>query len=120
MGATRPNTYGATDTDTLPGATMPTLHIEHAITDFTTWLAAFAGLADVRRDAGVRDERVRQPVSDSLYVVVDLDFDTADEATAFLQFLETVVWSNPANAPALAGSPRALVLEAVPAASVTG
>ncbi len=97
---------------------MPTLHIEHAITDFTTWLAAFSRFADARRNAGVRDERVQHPAGDPHYVIVDLDFDTVDEATAFLQFLETVVWSNAANAPALAGSPRALVLERAPAASL--
>lgn len=91
---------------------MRTLHIEHPITDLATWLEAFGRLADARRDAGVRDERVQQPIDDPHYVVIDLDFDTVDEATAFLRFLETVVWSNPANAPALAGSPRALVLEA--------
>ncbi len=98
---------------------MPTLHIEHAITDFRTWLAAFGRFADARRNAGVRDERVHQPVGDPHYVIVDLDFDTVDEANAFLQFLETVVWSNSANAPALAGSPHALVLERAPAASLT-
>ena len=98
---------------------MPTLHIEHAITDFPTWLAAFGRFSEVRRNAGVRDERVYQPVADPNYVVADMDFDTVDEANAFLRFLETVVWSNPANAPALAGSPRALVLERAPAASLT-
>ena len=64
-------------------------------------------------------QRVHQPIGDPQYVVVDLDFDTVDEANAFLQFLETVVWSNPANAPALAGSPRALVLERSLAASLS-
>jgi hypothetical protein len=98
---------------------MPTLHIEHAITDFSTWLAAFGRVADAQRNAGVRDERVHQPVGDPHYVIVDLDFDPVDEANAFLQFLETVVWSSPANAPALAGSPRALVLERAPAESLT-
>lgn len=98
---------------------MPTLHIEHAITDFPTWQAAFGQFSGARRNAGARDERVHQPVADPNYVVVDLDFDTVDEANAFLQFLETVVWSNPGNAPALAGSPRALVLERAPAASLT-
>lgn len=98
---------------------MPTLHIEHAITNFPTWLAAFGRFADARRDAGARDERVHQPVADPNYVVVDIDFDTVDEANAFLHFLETVVWSIPANAPALAGSPRALVLESAPAPSLT-
>ena len=98
---------------------MPTLHIEHAVTDFTTWVAAFRHFAEVRRNAGVRDERINQPVGDPHYVIVDLDFDTVDEANAFRQFLEGVVWSNPANAPALAGSPRVLVLEPAPAASLT-
>lgn len=98
---------------------MPTLHIEHAITDFSTWLAAFDRFADARRSGGARAEVVHQPVGDPNYVVVDVDFDTVDEAKAFLQFLETVVWPNPANAPALAGSPRALVLERVPATSKT-
>lgn len=98
---------------------MPTLHIEHAITDFTTWRAAFGRFVAARRNAGARDERVHQPIGDPHYVIVDLDFDTVDEANAFLQFLEAVVWSNPANAPALASSPRALVLERAPTASLT-
>lgn len=90
---------------------MSTLHIEHAITDLPTWLAAFGRFADARRNAGVRGERIYQPVDNPNYVVIGLDFDTADEAKAFLQFLETVVWANPANSPALEGSPRAMVLE---------
>ena len=90
---------------------MPTLHIEHPITDFPTWDAAFGRFADARRGAGARDERIHQPVDDPNSVVVDLDFDTVDQAKAFLHFLETVVWANPANSPALAGSPRAMVLE---------
>ncbi len=98
---------------------MPTLHIEHAITDFPTWQAAFDRFSDARRNAGARDERVHQPVGDPNYVVVDLDFDSIDAANAFLQFLEAVVWSSPANGPALVGSPRALVLEPATASSPT-
>ena len=89
---------------------MPTLHIEHAITDFGVWVAAFASFDQARRTAGVRDARVHQPVDDPKFVVVDLDFDTREEATAFLHFLETVVWQSPANSPGLVGAPRALVL----------
>lgn len=33
---------------------MATLHIEHPITDFESWTAAFARFADARRQAGVR------------------------------------------------------------------
>src|SRR5687767_14301549 len=90
---------------------MRTLHIEHAITDFATWGAAFDRFGEARRSAGVRGARVHRPVDDPNYVVVDLDFDTADAAAGFLRFLETVVWSDAEKAPALAGAPRTLILE---------
>lgn len=97
---------------------MPTLHIEHAITDFGEWGAAFAGFDEARSRAGVRDARVHQPVDDPRFVVVDLDFDSREEATAFLHFLETVIWQNPASSPALVGAPRAIILErSVPSAT---
>jgi hypothetical protein len=92
---------------------MATLHIEHAITNLETWLSAFNNFADARRDAGVRSERVQQPVDDSGYIVVDLDFATVEEARAFLQFLEEQVWAIPENAPALAGAPDTMILEDV-------
>jgi hypothetical protein len=95
---------------------MPTLHIEHAITDFASWNAAFERFADVRARCGVRAHHVRQPVDDPCYVVLDLDFDTDDEARRFLAFLETTVWSSPRNAPALAGAPRTSILRPAPAA----
>lgn len=44
-------------------------------------------------------------------MVIDLDFDTTDEATAFLGFLNTKVWAIPENAPALAGTPETMILE---------
>jgi hypothetical protein len=92
---------------------MNTLHIEHAITDLDTWRAAFDRFGPVRAEAGVRGYSVRQPVDDPHYVVVDLDFDTADGAAAFLEVLRNRVWAVPANSPALVGSPRTLVLQPV-------
>lgn len=92
---------------------MPTLHIEHAITDLDTWLSAFNGFADARRQAGVRAERIQQPVDNPAYIVVDLDFATAEEAEAFLRFLRDQVWAVPENAPALAGAPSTMILEPV-------
>jgi hypothetical protein len=89
---------------------MATLHIEHPITDYPTWRAAFDGFAPARREAGVVAERVTRPVDDPLAIVVDLDFATTDQATAFLRFLEARVWSSPTAAPALAGRPRTTVL----------
>ena len=88
-----------------------TLHIEHPITDFATWSTAFAGFAQARRNAGVLGQRIHRPVDDDRYVMVQLDFANADAATAFKDFLTTVVWTSAESAPGLAGTPRALVLD---------
>lgn len=90
---------------------MPTLHIEHPITDFAVWKSAFDRFAPMRKEAGVRRHRIQRPVDDPAYVVVDLDFDAAGQAERFLGFLRTRVWSSPENAPALAGTPHTLILE---------
>lgn len=90
---------------------MPTLHIEHAITDFPTWRAAFDRFTERRRAGGVCGERVQQPVDDDHYVVVDLEFPTRKQAQRFLAFLETTVWASQDASPALAGAPRTRILE---------
>ena len=89
---------------------MVTLHIEHAITDFSSWKQAFDRFADMRRGGGVLSHRVYRPRDDERYVLIDLDFGTDDEATKFLEFLTTQVWSTPAGAPALVGSPQTRIL----------
>jgi len=100
---------------------MPTLHIEHPITDFGAWSSAFARFAEARRQAGVRAQRVQRPAGDPNYVVIDLDFGTHGEAEAFLRFLQTQIGGVPGNAPALAGSPHTMILEPAPAtAGATG
>ena len=93
---------------------MPTLHIEHPISDLETWLAAFDRFADRRVAAGVTAERIWQSAGDRHQIVLDLDFDSADQASSFLHFLKTQVWTTPDNAPALAGAPRTTILDAVP------
>ncbi len=94
---------------------MPTLHIEHAITDISTWTAAFDRFADARRSAGVLAHRVQQPVDDSRYVVIDLDFATVEQAERFHEFLTTRVWASPESSPALVGAPATRILELVSA-----
>lgn len=93
---------------------MPTLLIEHAISDFDLWHHAFTRFAARRKEGGVLHERIMQPVDDPHYVLIDLEFVTLDAARGFQQFLETQVWSTPANSPALVGSPRARIAEVVP------
>ena len=93
---------------------MVTLHIEHPITDFETWAAAFDRFAEARRTAGVRAHRVQRPVDDPHYVLVDLDFDTEDAALAFQDFLHNVIWATAENAPALVGTPETAVFQLMP------
>jgi len=88
-----------------------TLHIEHPIHDFAAWKEAFDRMADARDRAGVLSARIAQPVDDARYIVVDLDFDDADSATAFLGFLRAKVWSTPERSPALAGDITTRILE---------
>ncbi len=90
-----------------------TLHIEHRISDFDTWAEAFARFADARRRAGVRGHRVHQPEGNPRYIVVDLDFEDAQSARSFLEFLEENVWASREASPALAGKARASILEEV-------
>jgi len=92
---------------------MTTLQIEHPVTDLAVWQAAFDRFADRRRQGGVSAERVRRPVEDDHYVVVDLDFPTRAQAERFLGFLETTVWTSRGSSPALAGTPRTRILEPV-------
>lgn len=87
-----------------------TLHIEHPITDLETWLAAFTRFDEARTKAGVRAQRVCQPVDDDKYIYVTLDFDSVEEAGAFKQFLETTVWASAEASPALDGTPMAKIL----------
>lgn len=90
---------------------MATLLIEHAISDYQTWRAAFDRFAGARNEAGVTRERVYRPIDDQQYVIITLDFPAPERASSFLQFLQTRIWSNPDNAPALRGAPRTRILE---------
>lgn len=98
------------------GGTVPTLRIEHAISDFSTWREAFDRFADRRKAGGVVREQVLLDVDDPLFVFVDLEFSNVKAARAFQQFLKTQVWSTPANSPALEGSPRSRIADSAPLA----
>lgn len=95
---------------------MVSLHIEHPVTDLATWTTAYQRFSDIRRQSGVTAESVRHPEGDDHRVIIDLEFDTTDQAHAFLQFLRARVWADPESSPALAGTPEARVLQHVPTA----
>lgn len=90
---------------------MFTLSIEHAISDFPTWKQAFDRFAEAREKAGVRGHRIRRPVDDAHYLVIDLDFNARDAADTFRQFLHNVIWANPGASPGLVGTPETRILE---------
>ena len=90
---------------------MVTLHIEHPVSDVSIWRAAFDRFADMRSRSGVRAHTIWQPIDDPSYVLIDLDFDTADQARSFETFLRTRVWTVPDNSPALAGTPITRILQ---------
>jgi len=90
---------------------MTTLHVEHRISDFATWKSAFDHFESTRKNAGVLGHRIRRPVDDDHYVVIDLDFEDASAARTFLAFLRQNVWGVREHSPALVGSPDALILE---------
>ena len=100
---------------------MTTLKIEHAIVDFETWKQAFERDPIGREASGVRRYRVFRPEDDPRYVLIDLDFDGAAQAHAFLEKLEGV-WRRADLSPGLARpagetatKPRARILEEVDA-----
>lgn len=97
----------------IQGEQVATLHIEHPISDLQTWLGAYRRFEEARKRAGVRAERVRQPVDDDKYIYITLDFDSVEEAAAFKGFLETTVWASADASPALVGTPTARVLTEV-------
>ncbi len=91
---------------------MFTLSIEHAISDFPTWKQAFDRFAEARQKAGVVSHRIRRPVGDPHFLVIELEFDAHENADSFRQFLHTVVWTNRDASPGLVGAPASRILEA--------
>jgi hypothetical protein len=89
---------------------VPVVQLEHPIRDFATWKAAFDADPIQREASGVRSYRIYRPVDDPNYVAVDLVLDTQAHAEAFKNALE-VLWRSPQAAPALAGVPRARIVD---------
>jgi uncharacterized membrane-anchored protein len=91
---------------------MPTLQLEHPITDFDLWKRAFDSDPIGRERLGVRRHRVSRPVDDTRYVVVELDFDTEGEAETARSALREL-WRSRQAAPALAGDPKVRIVDTV-------
>jgi quinol monooxygenase YgiN len=88
------------------------VQIEHPIRDFDSWKAAFERDPAGRRESGVLRYRILRPIDDPNYVMIDLDFDNPSQVEAFLAKMREV-WSSAQAAPALIGSPKVRIVEAV-------
>jgi hypothetical protein len=91
---------------------MPILRLEHAISDFEVWKAAFDRDPVHREQSGVRRYQVFRPVDDPNYIAVDLEFDTAGEAETFRDALRDL-WASGRAAPALRSTPNVRIVDAV-------
>jgi hypothetical protein len=60
------------------------LRIEHPVTDFDRWREAFDGDPLGRERGGVHRYRIMRSCKDPNHALIDLEFDTAQRAEAFL------------------------------------
>ena len=91
---------------------MTTLHIENTVRDFDEWKAAFDKFERFRADKGVRSYRLARELADPNRVVIDLDFDSAEEATVFRGALEQI-WRTPRSRHELVAHTAPTVYEVV-------
>lgn len=69
---------------------MINLHIEHDVVNFSVWKAAFDSDPVGRQKSGVRTYRILQPVDNSNYAIIDLEFETRQQAEALLTAMQQV------------------------------
>ncbi len=67
------------------------LRIEHPVASYDGWKQAFDSDPVGRERSGVRRYQILQPVDDARYVMIDLEFDSAQQAEALLAAMR-VVW----------------------------
>ena len=66
------------------------LRVEHAVPDYEQWKQAFDSNPVGRERGGVRRYQILRAVDDPNYVMIDLEFDDAEAATAFLTDLRAL------------------------------
>lgn len=91
---------------------MTVLRMEHQVQDYLTWKQAFDSDPVGRESAGVRRYRILRAADDPNYVMIDLEFDTQDDAEALLASIRSV-WDRVQGT--LISDPRARIIEPVEA-----
>lgn len=87
---------------------MPIVRIEHSVPSFDKWKQTFDKDPADRRGSGVRRYEILRSHDDPNFVMVDLEFDSAEEAGAFLQKMQRI-WEGPGKA--VMQGPRARIVE---------
>jgi hypothetical protein len=86
------------------------LRIEHPVPDYDGWKKAFDSDPVGRKTSGVRRYQVMRPLDDPHYVLIDLEFDTRQQAEALLAAMRKV-WGEVQGT--IMSNPRARIVEAV-------
>jgi hypothetical protein len=89
---------------------MPILRIEHAVPDFNDWKQAFDNDPADRKGSGVRRYQILRSVEDPNYVMIDLEFDSLDEAEGLLAKMRRV-WSG--DGQRVMRNPQARIVDSV-------
>jgi hypothetical protein len=89
---------------------MVILRIEHPVADFDGWKKAFDSDPVNREKSGVRRYQILRPLDDPKYALIDLEFDTRQQAEGLLAAMR-VVWSRVQDT--IMSNPQAKILETV-------
>jgi hypothetical protein len=88
------------------------LRIEHPVPDFDGWKKAFDSDPVNRKKMGVRRYQILRAVDDPRFVMIDLEFDTVDQAEALLAAMRQV-WNRVEGA--IMTNPKTRIVETVEA-----
>ena len=69
---------------------MTTLRIEHKVANYDNWKKAFDSDPINRKQSGVKRYRIYLPSDDEKFVVIELDFDTGEQALAAKAALQNI------------------------------
>lgn len=89
---------------------MPIVRIEHAVPNFEKWKQAFDSDPADRKGSGISRYEIFRAQDDPNHVMIDLEFDSLDEAESFLRKMEGI-WSGPGKA--VMQNPRSRIVERV-------
>lgn len=96
---------------------MPTLRIEHSVPDYDGWKRAFDSDPADRRGSGVRSYRVLRAVDDPNFVLIDLEFESREEAEAMLAKMRQV-WAG--DGQRVMRNPQARIVDTAEAKEISG